>query len=153
MAIGGKAGTQNPVFQFFIISFHRTTSTPSAICSWGPSLTVTPTPTQPPAPHTHYTPVLSLFYTNLNHFVGYFATALNVSTNSSALGEQRKFEIARLSAINSWQLAGGGSFRQLRYQLHTDASCCKGGQPLSPAAPSPRPTPGPTLQPSLSPSG
>lgn len=46
-----------------------------------PSLTA-----HPPTKHRH-TPMLSLFYTNLNHFVGYFASVLNLSTNSSALGE------------------------------------------------------------------
>lgn len=48
-----------------------------------------PFPNQPHSPPLTdaYTPVPSLYYTNLNHFVGYFASVLNLSANSSALGE------------------------------------------------------------------
>lgn len=47
-----------------------------------------PLPPPPPPTHTNTnTPVLSLYYTNLNHFVSYFASVLNLSTNSSVLGE------------------------------------------------------------------
>lgn len=58
------------------------TLSPSLLVSGLPELSL-PTP----SPGHADTPVPSLHHTHLNHFVGYFASVLNLSANSSALGE------------------------------------------------------------------